>query len=161
LYFYIDNKATEDDFVNIEADVEAFFSIITDAEGFIYNEITQGNLLSSTNLDSIAGIESLVDSWVEIGINPEFEYPVMFSFYSAHKDQTDKFERKLREMGYEMERSTKRILLIFKGHILRGEKINRWTVESLESEYSKILLLANKHSNIVEGIYARKNEVAN
>lgn len=159
LYFCIDNSATETDLV-IETELEASFYIITDDECFIYNEITQGNLLSSDNLVSIAGVENLLDSWAEIGIQMDSEYPVMFSFYSAFKDKTDEFERKLRDMGYEVERSTKRTLLIFKGQILRVEKKRRWTVETLKSEFAKIILLANKHSSIIEGIYARKTDDA-
>jgi hypothetical protein len=152
-YFYINKKGP---LPEIESDWNHRVIKIPDPELFFYKELLNNNVLNVDNFQTIAGIPELLNSWKKIGVDIQNEFPVMFSFYSAFKNESAEFEKELQKHGYDVTRKTKRTLIIFKGYLTYAEKIQNWTLENLTSEYSKLVLLSKNYKCIHEGIFSRK-----
>lgn len=154
LFYYCESSLNREFLENMSMKWSPTHFLFNDKDYYIYQEMSNNNFLNQQAFEIFSQFPILFKTWEENGININESFNIMFSFYSADKEQTDKFEIYLKNNGYDVKRKTKRSLIIFKGHITHSEKNQKWDQNKLLSEYSKLVLEANKYSNIHEGIFA-------
>ena len=156
LYYYIDDNVKSEDCIILKSNWNHKTQIINDPKQMIYQEMKNSNFLESQEIKTISELPELFKMWKENNIDVQNEFTIMFSFYSAFKNETENFVQNLKELKYNVESKTKRTLIIFKGYVSNAEKKQKWNIDNLKEEFTSVLFLAKKNENVYEGIFARE-----
>lgn len=97
-------------------------------------------------------------AWNEMGLDTDKEVTVLFTFYSAKKEPSLNFTELLKKMGFEVDRKSKRTLLIYKGYEIKAEITDRWDIGLLRDKIDQIGVLGEVYETNLEGLYAKAQE---